>query len=102
MDIVLTETALKEGVLRVWLRRIPDEGGMVHAYAIGNPNLTAPVASAPLYGRGPGSLARERTMLLFRLNLDEVEGHMSAGDVLKLQLEGDVSGAFQFDVLNVE
>lgn len=102
MELVLTEHALKEGVLRVWLRRIPDEGGIVHAYAVNNPNISTPVASAPLYGRGAGSEASERTMLMFRLNTDALAGQISAGDTLELRLEGDESKAFKFDVLEVK
>ncbi|GGX41904.1 hypothetical protein GCM10007385_06840 [Tateyamaria omphalii] len=102
MEVTLTENALKEGVLRVWLRRIPDEGGIVHAYAVNNPNSATPVASATLYGRGAGSDASERVMLVFRLNLDDVAGALSAGDVLNIQLEGDDDGTFQFDILGVE
>ncbi|WP_299601711.1 hypothetical protein [uncultured Tateyamaria sp.] len=102
MELALTENALKEGVLRVWLRRIPDEGGIVHAYAVNNPNISTPVASATLYGRGSGSTASERTMLVFRLNMDELAGLISVGDALEIRLEGDENGAFKFDVLEIE
>lgn len=102
MRLALTENALKEGVLRVWLRRIPEEGGNVHAYAVDNPSISTPVASATLYGRGSGSSAKERVMLVFRLNMDELAGLISAGDELEIQLEGDDGRSFSFDVLEVE
>ena len=99
MEIALTDRAVKEGVLRVWLRRVPEEGGMVHAFT----DLSAaPVASAALYGRGAGSQAKERAMLLFRLTPEFRRQAPSAGTVLKLQLQDGAAPMPPLEVLAVE
>ena len=100
MDIRLTEASVRERVLRVRLRRIPEESGVLRAYLLGPDAPDQPIGAATLYGRGAGSSARERAMLSFRL-LPDVP--LSPGALVEIRLEG-VGGehAVSFDVLEVE
>ena len=105
MQIKLTQKALAEGVLRVWLRKIPEEGGMLYLFA--SPEGLAsdrPVGTASLYGSGPESLASERTMLHFRLTKSAMD-QLAPGDLLDIRIEDGIDGKTRpvdLDITSVE
>ena len=104
-QIRLTPKAVEDGVLRVWLRRIPEEGGEVLAFREGQAHAgVEPLASAFLYGRGPGSTAQERAMLLFRLPREMVGTPLEVGELIELRLDpvADKDLVVHFDVVEVE
>lgn len=105
MEVRLSEKAIKDGVLRIWLRRIPEEGGVLLAYASGNLQIDQPVGTATLYGRGSGSAAQERSMLHFRLAQDLLNGALAVGDLIDIRIEGqgdDELSQIELDIVAVE
>ena len=103
MQVRLSQQAIDEGILRVWLRRIPIEGGMLVAFRSDGDN-SEPVATAALYGRGHGSNAMERTMLLFHL-APQSDRTLREGDMLTIKIEGQTDSEYadiDLDVLEVE
>lgn len=105
MQIRLSEKAIKEGVIRVWLRSIPDIGGVLHAFAVEKPHIEKPIGMATLYGRGEGSMAQERTMLYFRLSPELLNEVLEEGDLIEIKIEGDEEEVFcelELDIVEVE
>lgn len=99
----LTKKAIQDRILRVWLRRIPEESGILHAYLVGSQTPDEPIGTATLYGRGWGSSANERTMLLFRLVHDTPSVSLTVGDVVSIRFEEEVDGQpTDYDILQVE
>lgn len=105
MEVRLSEKAINEGILRIWLRRIPIDGGILFAFATKNSDDDEPIGMATLYGRGHGSSARERTMLIFRLSPDKQSGNLAVGDLVEIKIEGLKEGEFRkidLDIVAVE
>lgn len=105
MEVRLSEKAIRNGVLRIWLRRIPEEGGVLLAYASENSQVDQPIGTATLYGRGPGSEAQERSMLYFRLMQDLPNGTLTVGELIDIRLEGqgdDDLSQIELDIVAVE
>lgn len=104
MQIKITQKALNEGILRVWLRKIPEEGGMLFLVANDGSASDRPVGTASLYGSGPNSQASERTMLHFRLDKSAAD-QLEAGDLLDIRIEGGADGKMRpvdLDITSVE
>ena len=106
MRIKITRQAAESGTLRVWLPRIPEKGGIVHACRMSDDGKEfEEVASASLYGRGVGSSAIERAMLLFRLPIGMQSGSIKAGQELELCWEYPEGGEYipaSFEILKIE
>lgn len=103
MEVRLTEKSIKDRVLRIWLRRVPKESGILHAYKVEQSQFDKPIGTATLYGRGWGSSAEERTMLYFRLVPGFPELELSVGDVIAIRIEAeDGLHEIELDVLEVE
>ena len=105
LEIRLTEKAIRDGVLRVWLQRIPEAGGVLHAFAVEKPHIHQPVGMATLYGRGKGSSAQERVMLLFRLQNNSADDPLRVGDLIDIRFEDAGDDALQqleLDIIAVE
>jgi hypothetical protein len=105
MNIRLTRAAAEDGVLRVWLRRIPEESNIVFAFRTSQGEIKGqPVSEAYVYGRGVGSTASERAMLLFRLP-PAIGGAFREGETLNLMVrnaDGNGYDDIDLDVLQVE
>ena len=85
MKVKVTAEAAESGTLRVWLQRIPDESGTVHAFRLNaDGTATKELATATIYGRGKGSSARERVMLLFRFRIRKGVQAVIAGEEIEL------------------
>ena len=106
MDIRVTRSAAEEGVLRVWLRRIPDESNVVYAFRTGQgEDKEQPIGEAYIYGRGIGSTASERAMLMFRLNSVRDGAPFREGETLKIKVRNandDGYDDIDLDLLEVE
>lgn len=104
MKITVPPHAARDGALRIWLRRIPVRSQIVYAFRSGkSQDDNHPVSQAVLYGRGEGSSASERVMLLFRPNKNEPP--FQAGEVLTLKVHHTDKDEFQeidFDVSHIE
>ena len=105
MEIKLPETAAREGILRIWLRRIPVESGMILAMRRAEAGEPAQcIGQAGLFGRGEGSPAAENVMLLFRLSPGDGLP-LTAGEPLDLLLDDQREGppvGISLDILSVE
>lgn len=110
MEVELTPAAAEEGVLRVWLRRIPEQSGVVYAFrksGLGTDDTSdkEPAGEAYLYGRGKDSEAREKVMLMFRLRRDQKMGAFRPGEKVDLKvrsLEGEALLDVELDILEIE
>jgi hypothetical protein len=106
MDIGVTKSAADSGVLRVWLRRVPVSSDTVHALRIAPDGRDGQVvAEATVFGRGEGSSAAERIMLLFRPAYGQEAVTLKAGETLRLKTQNPQSGAYEdvdLDVLLIE
>lgn len=103
LEIRLTEKAVKDQVLRIWLRRIPEESGILHAYKVKRTEPDQLVGTTTLYGRGPGSSAQERAMLIFRLAPPSASVRLLVGDLIEVRIEAeDGLRAVEFDILEIE
>lgn len=105
MKITVPRTAAESGTLRVWLRRIPETSHTVHAFRLGpdgKPNVE--VGCANVYGRGQGSAATERVMLLFRLRGQDGIDPVVADEELDLRIESPGSDGYidaELDILEI-
>jgi hypothetical protein len=106
MDIAITRAAAEEGVLRIWLRRILEQSNVVYAFRTGQgQDKDEPVGEAAIYGRGIGSAASERAMLMFRLSRARGDAPFREGEILKLKArnaDGDGYDDIDLDLLQVE
>ena len=105
LEVRLSDKAIKDGVLRVWLRRIPEVSGILRAFAVDKPEIEQPVGMATLYGRGISSSAEERTMLYFVLSRDLPTGSLLVGDLIEIKIEGKELGVYEeleLDIIEVE
>ncbi|MEO1108002.1 MAG: hypothetical protein AAFX90_08795 [Pseudomonadota bacterium] len=103
MDVRLTDKAVKDRVLRIWLRRVPEAGGFLQAWHIDANENERQIGSATLYGRGVGSTAQERAMLLFRLPPDTDDLKLSVGDRVQVRIEeGSGFKELNLDVSEIE
>lgn len=104
MDIRATHKSEKEQVLRIWLKRIPVESPTLYLFrkeTIGPDH--EPIAQALVYGRGEGSSAMERTMVLFRIN-PESDARIMHGEELCVKIQSD-DGRYKdiaLDILSIE
>ncbi|MDO6582396.1 hypothetical protein Q4491_13710 [Photobacterium sp. 2_MG-2023] len=103
MKITVPSTAARNGILRVWLQRIPVDSQIIYAFRT-SPNAADahPISQAHIYGRGEGSSASEKVMLQFPVNPADLP--FLAGEVLILKKRSSSTGAYedvQFDVIEV-
>ncbi|MBS8226210.1 hypothetical protein [Vannielia litorea] len=104
MDITLTPKAAEEGILRVWLRRIPEESYIVHAFRQDDGPEAEPIGTATIFGRGEGSAAREKAMLMIRLTRARGSRPLKPGEALTLCSEA-ADGSYEaldLDVIETE
>jgi len=104
MEITVTQKTAEEGVLRVWLRRIPEDSYVVHAFRKADGPEAEPIGQAHLFGRGEGSPAREKAMLLMRLERPRGSAPLRPGEALTLRQEAPGGGyeEIELDVLETE
>lgn len=107
MDITVTPSAADTGTLRVWLRRVPVSSDTVYAFRVASDGTVGKaIGYANVYGRGPGSTASERFMLLFRITGDgQGEPQLRTGEILRLQVRNPADDGYEdaeLDVLFVE
>lgn len=87
MKILVPETAINHGILRVLLSSIPVESGLIKAYRINESGeLLEEVGVAPLYGKGEPSIADEQTMLQVRIHKD-LSSPLHKGEMIEICLE---------------
>lgn len=105
MDVQVTIRAAREKVLRVWLSRVPMHSNIVYAFRPNqDPEVDKPLGEAHVYGRGSGSDATERVMLIFYLKTDGVSPSYKEGETLRL-LTRTEDGSFEdtfLDIVEVE
>ncbi len=101
MKVRLSKKAIEDGVLRVWVDRIPEQGGIVYAFTEESLKLNKPIGFASLYGRGPGSSAKQRSMLYFILEPDLLNKELQVDSELILKLSGSEEGEYLDIELNV-
>lgn len=84
MKITVPPTAARNGILRIWLQRIPVDSQIIYAFRT-SPNTvdSHPISQAHIYGRGQGSPAIEKVMLQFPVNT--ADQPFQAGEVLILK-----------------
>ena len=96
MDITAAKSAAVSGVLRVWLRRVPVSSDTVHVLRITPDGRDRRVvAEATVFGRGEGSLAKERIMLLFRSAYGQEPVALKASEILRLKTQNPQNGAYE-------
>lgn len=103
MKITVPPTAARNGILRVWLQRIPVDSQIIYAFRT-RPNTADehPISQAHIYGRGEGSSASEKVMLQFPINPGGKP--FQAGEVLILKRRNTAADAYediQLDVIEV-
>lgn len=101
----MTPKTAREKVLRVWLARVPEDSDIFYAFHPDqDPEADEPLGEAHIYGRGFGSDAMERVMLIFYLKTAEDLPNYTEGETLRL-LTRNKDGSFEdtfLDVLEVE
>jgi len=105
MDIEITPKTARERVLRIWLERVPESSDVVYAFRPDQkPDEDDPVAEAHIFGRGVGSDAMERVMLIFYLGTRDQDDAYVEGDVLRLLIRNEDGGYddISLDVLEIE
>ena len=96
MKITVTPAAAKSGALRVWLRRIPEASGTIVAFRLGEDGQpTEEVSRTDVYGRGEGSSATQRCMLLFRFRPGDDQPPLEAGESLELRVADPKSDGYR-------
>ncbi|MEM9709859.1 MAG: hypothetical protein AAF871_13845 [Pseudomonadota bacterium] len=101
MDVPVTPKTARENVLRVWLARVPESSGVFYAFhPHQDPEADEPLGEAHIYGRGAGSDAMERVMLIFHLRTAETMPQYSEGDTLRL-LTRNKDGGFEDTALEI-
>lgn len=105
MDVQVTNRAARENVLRIWLSRAPKHSNIFYAFRPDqDPGVEKPLGEAHVYGRGFGSDAMERVMLIFYLKTSGIVPDYKEGETLKL-LTRNKDGSYQdsfLDILEVE
>lgn len=103
MDITLPASAAQSGTLRVWLNRIPVSSGTVRVFRVAEDGTTGPeIGRTDVFGRGEGSAATQRSMLLLRL---DAATPLHAGETLRLLADEDGDAGLreaELDVLSIE
>lgn len=106
MDITVTKSAADTGILRVWLRRVPVASDTVYAFRITPDGQDGQVvAEATVFGRGEGSSAKERIMLLFRTAYGQEPVTLETGETLRLKTLNPTDGSYEdadLDLLLIE
>lgn len=102
MKVIVPPSAAKEGVLRIWLHRVPDNSDTILAVRNGiGDKFPEVVGRAHIYGRGVGSTASEEYMILFRLPSPDSVGAVQAGEELELLFDTLDRGRVPATDLNV-
>ncbi|MEZ5931538.1 MAG: hypothetical protein R3F54_06230 [Alphaproteobacteria bacterium] len=106
MRINIPPSAAESGTMRVWLRKVPDASNVVHAFRVDRDGTaTKEVARAYIYGRGAGSTASERVMLLFRFQPEPGRAPPRAGEELELRAAAPDGRGFvpiELDIIGVQ
>ena len=105
MDVQVTPKTARENVLRVWLSRVPEDSDVFYAFHPSHdPEVDSPLGEAHIYGRGVGSAAMERGMMIFYLKTTEVVPELFEGETLRLLARNKVGGYKDvfLDIVEVE
>ncbi len=106
MQIAVPLSAVERGQLRIWLRRVPEASDTVYAFRLAPDGSEQDlIGEASVYGRGKGSSAREKSMLLFRMHPVTEEAPLCVGEHLRLMVKRIGDSSYQdvdLDVLLVE
>jgi hypothetical protein len=92
MKISIPKTAIEHGILKVAIKNIPAESGVVKAYRITDSGqLSEEIGIAYLYGKGDNSIADEKAILQFRIH-HNLLSPLRTGELTEICLVDSLTG----------